>query len=129
MRILKSEQFIEEKMKVVPISNTELDKVNSDVSNIASFWKENDIIYGYDGIVPDFYKIIEKHNESLVLIKLKINLVKGTYDDKIFFVEPGQTNPYFGKFYISILNDNTAKIDNYSLYKWDGTPLKCEKSK
>jgi len=44
MRILKSKQFIEEKMKVVPISNTELDKVNSDVSNIASFWKENDII-------------------------------------------------------------------------------------
>lgn len=125
MEIIRYDRFLNERMKVMPITNDEFDKVSldSDMSDIATNWKKDDIVYRYDGNTPVFYKIIQKLRNGIVLIRLKNVLVSGYYNSYGgYSVKPGERDEYFSEFWVRIIKGN-ARLKNENLRLWDGKPL------
>jgi hypothetical protein len=125
MKILDFVGFLSERMKVMPITNDEFDKVSldSDTSDIATNWKKDDIVYRYEGNTPVFYKIIQKLRNEIVLIRLRNVLVSGYYNSYGgYSVKPGERDEYFSNLWLRVM-DNKVHLRGDVLRLWDGKPL------
>ncbi len=113
-------------------STNDPDKIrNGKVTDAPSSWEVGDILkgyYTYSGVIPYFYKIIKKNNNTFTLVRLKKEIVSG-YFNGVYKVMPGEEDKDEKPITKRVNKYGQVQIGSgwaaVTLTLWDGkTPLK-----
>ena len=131
MKILKTNDFIAERIQLQPITNAELDVAKDNIDKVKEYdpktWKVGDIAYtswGYSMTLVDFYrltKIIGK--ATFEFEKLDDKIVSGSYNSPAGCEVVPDESRAIGTVRGRIGKNGRVKIDGHTLFFWKGKPV------